>query len=236
MKPVNYCWRPILAALASVSVWLPGLAHAQGGIPGYPDTIYVFDRREVAMLPRYCIYTQHFREFVPGGNNPEEIQRWGSMMGETFHHLHHYCYGLMFFNRATLLAREAHVRRFYLGNAIKEFDYVLQRAPQEFILLPEVLTKKGETFIKQNRGALAAEPLERAIGLKPDYWPPYAYLSDYYRETGDFKRARQILEAGLSAAPDAKGLQRRLSELDAAAAKPKSAPPPTRKQGSAPGG
>ena len=53
-------------------------------IPGYPSNIEAYDSREVAMLPHYCIYTQLFRERVPGGNNPAEIGRWRAMMGETF--------------------------------------------------------------------------------------------------------------------------------------------------------
>jgi tetratricopeptide (TPR) repeat protein len=187
------------------------------------------------MLPRYCIHTPHLRDKVPGGNDPEQRKRWSSVMGETFIHMHHYCYGLMDFNRATLLAREPHVRKFYLQNAINEFDYVLARAPQSFVLLPEILAKKGETLIRQGRGALAVEPLERAMELRPDYWPPYAHLSDYYKDAGDPKLARQVLERGLSNSPDAKGLQRRLAELDAGPGKPKSSPSPDRKQGTAPG-
>lgn len=202
-------------AAAIVALWIPTTAFAQGGIPGFPASIYSFDSREVAMLPRYCIYTQHYREMVPGGNDTSEIQRWSSAMGEAFIHLHHYCYGLMFLNRATVLARDARPRRFYLQNAMNEFDYVLQRAPQSFVLLPEILTKKGDVLVRQGRAALAIEEFERAIELKPDYWPPYAHLSDHYRGAGDPARARQWLEKGLSLSPDAKGLQRRLAELDA---------------------
>jgi hypothetical protein len=44
-------------------------------------------------------------------------------------------------------------------------------------------------------------------------------MSDYYKDMGDFAKARQALETGLSNAPDAKGLRRRLSELDAEVAK-----------------
>ena len=55
---------------------------------------------------------------------------------------------------------------------------------------------------------------ERAIEVKADYWPPYARLGDYYKSAGDLGKARQILEAGLSKAPDATALQRRLAELD----------------------
>jgi hypothetical protein len=56
--------------------------------------------------------------------------------------------------------------------------------------------------------------LERAAELKPDYWPPYAYMSDYYRETGDRAKAREVLEAGLQRIPESQGLRTRLAELD----------------------
>jgi hypothetical protein len=200
------------ATVATIAALAP--THVLGqGIPGYP-TILALDPREVAMLPRYCIHTQHFRDKVPGGNNAEEVKRWYSVMGDTFHHMHHYCFGVMSFNRATILARDAPTRRHYLGNAILEFDYVLREAPQSFILLPEILTKKGEVLVRQGRGAVAVEQFERAAELKPDYWPPYAHLSDYYKESGDRIKARELLQKGLSFAPDARGLRRRLEALD----------------------
>jgi tetratricopeptide (TPR) repeat protein len=208
-----------MATVACVA--LPGPASAQAPVPGYPDSIFAYDPREVAMLPRYCIHTQLFRDHVPGGNNPEQISRWTTAMGTTFIHMHHYCYGLMDLNRATILARDAQARRFYLDNAVREFDYVLERAPADFVLLPEILTKKGETFVRQGRAPLAIEQFERAIEIKPDYWPPYAHLSDYYRDAGDLGKARELLDRGLAAAPDAKGLQRRLAELQTVATKRK---------------
>lgn len=166
------------------------------------------------MLPEYCMYTQLFRNHVPGGNDPAEISRWHLRMGDVFIHMHHYCYGLMHLNRATILARDAETRRFNLNNAILEFDYVLERAPKNFALLPEILTKKGEVMLRQGRAPLAMTQFERAIELKPDYWPPYAQMSDYYAHNGDTERARSILKQGLAQSPEAKALQRRLRELD----------------------
>ena len=167
------------------------------------------------MLPRYCAYTQSFRDHVPGGNNPAEIQRWYSMLGETFNAMHHYCWGLMKTNRGVLLARSEQSRRFYLNDAISEFDYVLDHAPPDFVLLPEILMKKGENLIRLGQDGSGNLQLLRAIELKPDYWPPYAVMSDYYKKKGDLKNAREVLEKGLSASPDAKALKERLANLDA---------------------
>jgi tetratricopeptide (TPR) repeat protein len=167
----------------------------------------------MALVPRYCIYTQVFRDKVPGGSNQAEIERWGALMGkEAFNHMHHYCAGLMETNRAILVLTPEQ-RRYRLSFSIVEFDYVIQRVPEDFKLLPEILTKKGANLIRLGQATRALAELERAIRLKPDYWPPYAELSDYYKDAGDLPRAHEYLERGLSHSPDAEGLKRRLTEL-----------------------
>jgi tetratricopeptide (TPR) repeat protein len=193
----------------------PGALRAQE-IPGYPQNIDAFDRREVALLPQYCTYTQLFRGSVPGGSNPQMIDAWSARMGPVFNHMHHYCFGLMNTHRALYLSRDATTRSFYLNAAVREYDYVISRTTEAFVMLPEIFSKKGEALGHLGRGPLAVFEYERAIELKPDYWPPYAHLADHYKGLGDLKKAREVLEAGLTKAPDAKALQRRLAELNAA--------------------
>jgi tetratricopeptide (TPR) repeat protein len=183
-----------------------------GDIPGYPE-IDAYDPREVAMLPSYCKHTQLFRDRVPGGNNPEEIRRWSTLMGSTFLAMHHYCWGLMKTNRALFLAKSKQIRSFYLTSSIDEFNYVIKHARDDFILLPEILTKKGENLIRLGHGPAGVLELEHAIQLKADYWPPYVALSDYYEQKGDRSKAREVLKQALSFAPDSKAVQRRLAKL-----------------------
>lgn len=191
------------------------LARAQSGaIAGYPDTVQAYDAREVALLPPYCKYTQEFRSRVPGGSDREELNRWRSLLGETLEHLHHYCWGMMKTNRAVLMARDQKTRLAYLRDAVNEFDYVLRRLPPDYVLLPEALTKKGENLVKLGNGPGGLLQFEQAIEAKPDYWPPYAYISDYYRDAGSLTKAREALTRGLTQVPDAPALKRRLVELD----------------------
>lgn len=226
--PVRRPFARLLRGASSLR-WLPTLALLLGGvqacaqgIPGYPDTVEGYDPREIGMLPRYCIYTQVFRDRVAGGNNRQMIDSWYAQMGQVFHTMHHYCYGLMKTNRAVYLAQNETTRRFYLLDSLTEFDFVIQRAPADFVLLPEILAKKGENLIRLGKGSVGLLELERAIELNPGYWPPYAHLGDYYKSLGDLKTARDWLERGLAQAPDATGLKRRLSELDAPEGRPKS--------------
>jgi tetratricopeptide (TPR) repeat protein len=195
--------------------------------PMHLEAQRIYEPREVAMLPAYCKYTQNFRERVPGGNNPAEIERWTTLMGSTFIHMHHYCWGLMNTNRALYLARTKRDRMFDLNNSILEFDYVIRNATPNFVMLPEILTKKGENLIRLGRSPHGMLELRRAIDLKPDYWPPYAYLSDYYKEIGDLAQAREWLEKGLSVTPDVKALKSRLAKLERAEDKrPRNGPRP----------
>jgi len=142
------------------------------------------------------------------------------LMGPGFNAMHHYCWGLMKTNRGLLLARNQQARTFYLESSVIEFDYVLRNSPEDFVMAPEVLTKKGENLIRLGQKALGVQSLERAIVLKEDYWPPYAVLSDYYKQTGDAAKAHELLEKALTFAPDAKALTRRLEELENTKKKP----------------
>ncbi|MGH8642717.1 MAG: tetratricopeptide repeat protein [Burkholderiales bacterium] len=188
----------------------------------------LYELREVAMLPPYCKHTQDFREKVPGGNSPAEIERWSLVLGDTFQAMHHYCYGLVAANRAAFSARTTQQRLYQLNASIREFDYVIERAPSNFVLLPEILWKKGESLIRLGRAPQGILELQRAIALKQDYWPPYAAISDHYKEIGDIPRAREWLQKGLSASPNTNALARRLAELDAPQSKRRPEPPAER--------
>lgn len=204
--------------LALIAILLSGLvtqrAAGQSLIPGYPPEVTAYDAREVGLLPHYCKYTQSFRDRVPGGNDQNRIQYYYATLGDPFHALHHYCWGLMKLNRATFLARDLKVRNFYLTDAIGEFDYVLDRSPDTFVLKPEILTKKGQSLVLLGKGARAVLEFERAMSIKPDYWPPYAHLSDWYRESGETEKARSTLLDGLELSPNVNALKQRLAELD----------------------
>ena len=208
---LRHLWR--IALLFNTLLGVQVVAHAQGGVPGYPESFMSFDSREVAMLPAYCKHSEYFRQKVPGGSNPDEVAKWRSVMGMSFVHIHHYCFAMMKTNRAMLLARTPYYREYYLRDSLGEFDYVIERLPPEFVLLPEILTKKGENLIRLGRGPLAILELERAIELNATYWPPYAQLSDYYKSIGEIEKARQALESGLESSPNVPALKRRLSEL-----------------------
>ena len=174
-----------------------------------------------AQLPAYCKYTPGERHhgMDAGSNDLAEVKRWENLLAPVFYGMHHYCWGMMSANRA-LVARTRQIRAFELDRSIKEFDYVIRISPRNFVLLPEMLTKKGESLIRLGYIAGAGyitsgiQELQLAIEVKPDYWPPYAALSDHFKKVGDVAKAREWLEKALAVTPDVKSLTTRLAELE----------------------
>ena len=208
-------WNRLVALL----LVLTGFVGARAGemVPGYSDNFYDLDPREVRLLPPYCVYTQYFD--AKYRTDEAEKKRWMAALGPTFVHVHHYCFALLKTNRALFLTKEKRFREFYLRDSLGEFKYVIDRSPDDFVLLPEILTKRGENLVRLGQGAFAVFDFERAIELNPNFWPPYAQLADYYKTTGEKEKAREVLSEGLARSPDAKGLQQRLAELDGAVAR-----------------
>lgn len=174
---------------------------------------------EVSVLPPYC--QAKFGYLA----SPQQVERWKAAVGgEGWEHIHHYCQGLINNNHALFSNKKPYEKMDYLRAAIGEFDYMIANTSPKFVLLPEILTKKGENLIRLGRASEAFEPLRRAIELKPDYWPPYAVMSDYYKAQKDNAKAREWLEKALAMAPDSKSLRTRWAELGG-----KSLPPPAPK-------
>lgn len=193
---------------------------------------YVIAPREIALLPEYCKYTQTYRDKIPGGNDLQKMQHWYAVMGGRypvdgmFHHMHHYCRALQHRNYAKFFAQTKQERMFRWERSIVEIDYVTGHVPPDFALLPEILTKRGESLLDLGRASLAVVDFHRAMELKPNYWPPYVVLSDYYKDIGNPKLAREMLQQALSFSPDEKALKRRLAELDGVKATPGTAAKP----------
>jgi len=212
----HYVGSVLGAAALSLALGAPLQAYAQERDYNNP--------REMTMLPEYCKYTMFFRDHVPGGSNRSMVERWSAVMGPTFNHMHHYCWALMSTNRALLIARTKEQRGYALNASIPDFDYVIERAPADFSLMPEFLTKRGENLLRLERTGEGMADIDRALSIKPNYWEAYVALSDYYRDKGDIAKAREWAEKGLAVSPNTRPLQRRVAQFDAAQGKHKSDP------------
>lgn len=167
---------------------------------------------ELEFLPKYCKYVWIISN--PDKNNmTPQVAYWVDQLGDGFWYSHHYCFALNYINRSYLVKSNSD-RLGMLNRSINEFDYVIRAAKDEkFVLLPEVHTKKGKALLGLGKGDLAEAEFRRSIELKSDYWPPYAYLSDYLMDKGRVGEAEKVLDEGLGQTPDAEALKKRKAAL-----------------------
>lgn len=97
---------------------------------------YAITDGEIAMLPKGCQ--------VKLGKDPVANANWSERLGaETWMHMHHYCHGLKFINRARFTINKVD-RKYYLQNAIGEFDYCLTHWPANSPMMREAQREKSE--------------------------------------------------------------------------------------------
>lgn len=200
--------------LKSVTAWV-GLVLVLAFSPNSRASDDGWDPLMISMLPPYCKYSAIYSQRL-GVRDAEQHKYWRQVVGPGFAHIHHYCNGLRQTNMALLRTRDKRERRSLLTISINEFDYVIRNVKEDFVLLPEILTKKGENLIRIGRGSESIEVMESAMRIKPDYWPPYAHLGDYYKAMGERDKARTVLERGLARSPGEEALVSRLKKLNQA--------------------
>ena len=164
---------------------------------------------ELAMLPSYCRGVFQVRDI---SRDPIPLSQYMQMYGDSYAHLHHYCWALNAENKAdATFNRKA--RDDILIGALRDIQYVLTNSSPDFVFLPDVYNSRARMLFNLHRDSEAVLSLEKAIELKPGYVPAIARLSDYYAGIGDKKLAIQTLETGIENTEKADFLIGKLSKL-----------------------
>lgn len=163
---------------------------------------------EWAMLPLYCPHTMGFK-----GHVQPYIAKWSNAMGNGFFNMHHHCWSLIDFHRSLRIGLSNAERRNLLQRALGGFQYVINNSPEDFILLPEILTWDGRSETLLGNAKNAAKEFNRAIAIKPDYWPAYFHLAELLNRKGEKKEALEVVKRGLKYAPNTKPLRLLFSVL-----------------------
>ena len=171
---------------------------------------------EMRQLPPYCPHTQvistEYGRKQSAGAYDAKTKPFVDMYGSDFWHLHHYCFGLVNVLRS-YTSGDAKSREFNLSRSIFQYDYVLKRITANSMLRPELHVKRAQSLVLMKRGGEAVGDFKKAISLKANYAPAYAYLSDYYKSSGDKNLALKTLEDGLSKVPSDRSLLKRYADL-----------------------
>jgi tetratricopeptide (TPR) repeat protein len=104
-------------------------------------------------------------------------------------------------------------RSFDLSSAFREIEYVIERAPRDYMLRPEMLTKQGMIMRRLDRLDKAMSLLEQARSLDPTYWRAYYEIANCQLARNRKDEARETLKQGLAASPNARVLRAMLDDL-----------------------
>lgn len=161
---------------------------------------------EIAMLPQYCPDTMGFGYGDASSNTSPRASHWVGLMGKSFWAMHHYCWGLIKYRRGTSGLLPPQTRIGYLQGANHEWEYVIRNSTADFIMLPEIYLRLGETHMQLKNYGLASAAFDESRKRKPDYPPPYLRWAEVLLMIGNKKGALAHLELGLRQAPTAAGL------------------------------
>ncbi|HMV58785.1 MAG: hypothetical protein NOF05_14055 [Candidatus Accumulibacter phosphatis] len=184
-------------------------------------------KEEMALIPPYCPYAQLF----PKHNTSERLQ-WEARLGrEGFQAIHHYCWGQINLQRALRSRTSASERKFLLKTVVADYQFVIRHVDghaRDFVLLPEILTRKGEAELLRSDFQDANISFARARAIKPDYWPAYSAWAEFLIRSGQKVAAKQLVKSGLEYSPGARVLRDQYQSLggDLSDIKPIRKPPP----------
>ena len=170
----------LLLALLSPASW--------AGVYGEVENL-----SELALLPTYCKGAQQIRLI---SNDPKPIEDYLTLYGEAYIHMQQYCWGLNKENKLPGI-RDENYRKSQMITILENFQYVLDRAPLTFTLLPDIYISKARILLKMERDVDAVHVLFTLTQIKPGYSPAYAQLGDYYKRIGDQHNAIKFYELGI---------------------------------------
>jgi tetratricopeptide (TPR) repeat protein len=170
------------------------------------------EEQDFRELPFYCEY--RISNKYRGREDVQEKMR--KLFGQgNYIHLHHYCFGINFANKAEKELINSKSRHKFLALAVGQFDYVLGHWPDDFALKPEALWRKGKAYRLLGQIQDATATLIEALRIKPDYVQAWLELTECYIQTGNVNAGREVLAKGLAILPESSALKAKLATLDA---------------------
>ncbi|MCX7193033.1 MAG: hypothetical protein NTY60_05330 [Proteobacteria bacterium] len=154
----------------------------------------VHDMSEVELLPVYCRGTDQIRMIT---NDTKSVAEYAAIYGESYKNLHHYCWALNSENKLSKM-RDDYEKRNEITYILHNIQYVLDRAPLSFSLIPDIYITRARILFKAEQDVEAIGVLFKLTQIRPSYGPAYAQLGDYYQRIGDRANAIKFYELGLT--------------------------------------
>lgn len=161
------------------------------------QSAYAPSDAELASLPPIC--TIKLR--------PSPLQKsYAEQYGSNWQHMHHYCFGVNFANRARF-SRDATGRNDNFKESIANYYYMIDHTDRSFWMRPQIHVEMGRVYLRMNKRIEAAKDFAAAIAANPRYEPAYLPLIETYRALGSTSAALEVATAGLRYFPNSKALR-----------------------------
>jgi len=207
------CWRHrfrLLVVGARAVVAIAAVVCSMSAVAQLPPNITT---AEMALIPAYCKDANSFGYGGTSDSMSPNAPKWVAMMGRGFWAVHHYCWAQIRLLRIQGPSTPQVIKQGMRELAVGDLNYVIEHSPPDFILLPEIYTKMGQVQLDLKQPANADASFAKARALKPDYWPAYFHWAWYLQNAGQKATAKQVVEEGLSYAPESKSLRVLLTDL-----------------------
>ncbi|MBL8289990.1 MAG: hypothetical protein JNL85_18540 [Rubrivivax sp.] len=180
---------------------------------------------ELALTPPFCQDAQSINGWTKEvGTRSPRAEHWLSLMGESFWHMHHFCWGLIQWQRAHAPGVVGRDREFLLREAINEHLYVVRNTRPDYVMLPEIFYRIGEAQAALGEHYLAIQAFEKSRAVKNDYWPAYVGWARSLASSRRPQEALAVVEDGLRVMPDNPQLSRLAKELRGETPRPNAVP------------
>lgn len=124
-----------------------------------------------------------------------KVEQWHSRLASVWKGLHHYCAGVVLFNRAKQSPDPVQRSR-QLQQAIREASYTIERSDPTHPLYAKMLTLRARAKYELGQRSKAFDDLKLAIRLHGKVAAPYSAMGFMLREAGEPKKALEVLERG----------------------------------------
>lgn len=173
------------------------LAASFAGLAAHAQSNYAPSDAELASMPAICKI-----KLRPSPEQRSYAERYGA----NWEHMHHYCFGVVFANRAAS-ARDSTARNTNFKESIANYQYMIDHTDRAFWMRPQIRVEMGRVYLRMNNKIEAAKEFSAALMENPRYELAYVQLVGAYRSLGNSAGALETATAGLRYFPNSTVLQ-----------------------------
>lgn len=164
---------------------------------------FIPERQEWASWSGYCkaryVTTDigkrsQFRDDVA----PTEVQYWRDAIGpEAFLHIHHYCAGLIWLERAKFGWNNS-PKEFLLDRAVDESRYTYSNIGPDNPMATAVVSTLAIAFLEKGDQSAAESLIRELVAKQPTASEPYVMGAVIYHRVGNLNAALKLMESGVA--------------------------------------